>query len=283
MDYWNLIRPRIVAMVLLSMMVAAETAGPEPPPWPLLVHALAGTALVIAGAVALNQRMECRGDAAMARTAGRPLPSGRLSPQQATRFGLLVSATGLGYLLLFCDNRLLVALAALSWLMYLATYTPLKARTAWQTPVGALAGAMPVMLGAATAAAPHSWMALTLFGIVYFWQFPHSMAIAWLYRHQFAAAAVQLATVVDPSGRSAGVLAVLGAAILLPVSMAPALFASACWQYSLCALLASGGYLAAAAAFWLQPKDRVARWLLRASLVYLPVLLAALWLFGRMR
>jgi len=206
------------------------------------------------------------------------LPSSRLSPRQVTRFGMAVSAAGLGYLLLFAENGLLVALAALSWAIYLGTYTPLKSRTAWQTPVGALAGAMPVMLGAATAAAPGSLTALTLFGIVYFWQFPHSMAIAWLYRHQFAAAEVKLATVRDPSGRSAGVLAVLGAAMLLPLSMAPAAFSSAGWQYPVCALVAGSTYLASAAAFCLRPGDLAARWLLRASLVYLPVLLAALWL-----
>ena len=179
---------------------------------------------------------------------------------------------------IFSANWLLVALAALSWAIYLFTYTPLKSRTAWQTPVGALAGAMPVMLGAATAGAPTSLMALTLFGIVYFWQFPHAMAIAWLYRRQFAAAEVKLATVLDPSGRSAGVLAVLGAVILLPVSMLPATCGGMGWEYAFCALLAGSAYGAVAVIFLLRPADVSARWLLRASLVYLPVLLAALWL-----
>jgi heme o synthase len=276
MAYWKLIRPRIIVLVLLSMMVAAWTAGREPPPWPLLVHVLAGTALVIAGAIALNQRMEAGGDAKMARTAGRPLPSGRLSARQVTCFGIAISAAGLAYLAFFSQNYRLVALAAVSWAIYLGTYTPLKSRTAWQTPVGALAGAMPVLLGAATAGALASPTALCLFGIVYFWQFPHAMAIAWLYRQQFAAADVKLATVLDPSGHSAGMLAVLGAAILLPVSITPTWFAWWGWPYACCALAAGLAYLVVAVAFWLRPEDLAARWLLRASLVYLPVIFAAM-------
>lgn len=263
-------------MVLFTMSVAACTAGPTAPPWPLLLHALLGTALVIAGAVALNQRLELRGDAKMARTAGRPLPTGRLTRGQATRFGVAASLAGLAYLALLTANWPLVALAGASWVIYLATYTPLKSRTAWQTPIGAVAGAMPTLLGAATARAEFSTMVWALFGIVYFWQFPHAMAIAWLYRREFAAADVKLATVVDPSGRLAGRLACGGAAALLPVSLVPAASAPVDWKYELCAALLGVGYLALAIGFLRRPDDVTARWLLRGSLVYLPVLLVAL-------
>jgi protoheme IX farnesyltransferase len=275
-DYWTLARPRIIALVLLSMAVAAWTAGGQPPSWPLLAHSLIGTALVIAGAVALNERMELRGDARMARTAARPLPSGRLNLRQVTRFGLAASAIGLLYLAALTANSRLIALTALSWIIYLGTYTPLKSRTPWQTPIGAVAGAMPTLLGAAAADAGFSLMALTLFAIVYCWQFPHSMAIAWLYRRDFATAEVKVATVVDPTGRTAGVMAALGAAVLVPVSLVPAMFSWAGWGYAVCATLLGAGYLLFALRFLYRAENGTARGLLRASLVYLPALLAAL-------
>lgn len=274
-DYFRLARPRIVALVLFAVTVAAYTAGDKTPPWQAVAHALVGTTLVIAGAIALNQRLELHGDAKMPRTADRPLPSGRLQRRQVTRFGLATSAAGFLYLVLWTPPQL-VALAAVSWVIYVWTYTPLKLLTTWQTPVGAVAGAMPMLLGAAAAGAPFSPMSLVLFGILYFWQFPHAMAIAWLYRDQFARAEVKVATVVDPTGRTAGIMAVLGAVLLLPISLIPSLTALAGWQYGVAALLSGLGYTACASAFLHHRNDRTARWLLRASLIYLPLVLAAL-------
>jgi len=274
-DYWTLIRPRIVAMVLFAMAVAAWTAGSKGPSWAELTHALAGTALVIVGAVALNQRLEISGDARMPRTTGRPLPSGRLTRAAVTRFGLLVSALGLAYLVLFSLPGV-VALAVVSWAVYVWAYTPLKSRSAWQTPVGAAAGAMPMLLGAAVVRSPMSPMALSLFGIVYSWQFPHAMAIAWLYREQFATAEVKLATVVDPSGRTAGWLAVAGSMLLLTVSMVPSIRGLTGWRYNVPALILGYGYMACSFAFLRHPDDRTARRLFWASVLYLPLLLAAL-------
>ena len=219
-DYWSLTRPRIVTLVLLAMAVSAWTTGGSAPSWPALAHALLGAAMVIAGAIALNQRLECQGDAQMPRTASRPLPAHRLGRRQVTCFGLAATALGLAYLTVM-TNPTLTVLAAIGWLAYVGVYTPLKPRTSWQTPVGAAAGAMPVLLGAAVVDAAFSPWALILFGIVYFWQFPHSMAIAWRYRQEFAAAGVKVATVTDPSGRTAGLWAVLGAAALLPISLMP--------------------------------------------------------------
>ena len=242
-EYWRLIRPGIVGMVLFSMAVAAWTAGERPPAWQTMFHALFGTALVIVGAIALNQRLEYRGDAKMPRTAGRPLPAGRLSERQVTRFGLLVAALGAVYLAVWCSVPLLI-LAAASWALYVWAYTPLKSRSVWQTPVGALAGAMPMLLGAAAADALWSVMALTLFGVLFFWQLPHSMAIAWLYRHEFASADVKLATVVDPSGRTAGIVAAAGAVLVMPVSLIPSLYGLASWQYGVVALLLGYAYMA---------------------------------------
>lgn len=276
--YWRLVRPRIVVMVLFSMAVAAATAGPERPSWAEIIPALLGTALVIAGAMALNQRLETRGDASMPRTAGRPLPSGRLTDRQATWFGILVSALGLGCLLAWTPPGVVV-LAIASWVVYVCVYTPLKSRSAWQTPVGAVAGAMPVLIGAAVVRAPMSPMALTLFAVVCLWQLPHAMAIAWLYREEFASAEVKLATVVDPSGRTAAIVAVLGAAALAPISLIPSIISPADWPYAATAILLGICYLASAIRFLQRRNDATARRLLWASLVYLPALLAALLLW----
>ncbi len=282
-DYWKLTRPGILVMVLFTMAVAARTAGQEfqrVPSWPAVAHALLGTALVIAGAMALNQRLEIRRDEKMPRTAGRPLPAGRLTYRQVTCFGLLVSAAGLAYLMLMSGWGV-VAAAIASWVVYVCIYTPLKSRSAWQTPVGAVAGAMPVLIGATVARAPMSHMTLSLFGIVCLWQFPHSMAIAWLYRDQFARAGVRLATVADPSGRTAGIVAMLGSVLLLPVSLIPSMCDLADGPHAVTALLLGHAYMACSFGFLLRRTDAAARRLLWASLVYLPVLFAVLLLFGR--
>jgi len=274
-DWWRLIRPRILGMVLLTMTVAALTAGDEPPPWPVLVHALAGSGLLIAGAIALNQRLEWRSDARMRRTGPRPLPSGRLSVRQATWFGVLASAAGLGYLALALPP--IVALVGLvSWIVYVWLYTPLKLLSAWQTPLGALAGAAPALMGAAAAGHPWSIPALSLFGIVYFWQFPHAMAIAWLCRDDFAAAGLKVATVVDPTGRTAAAVSLLGATLLVPVSLTPTWAGLSGWGYTVAVCILGLGYLACSALFFVRTGDRTARTLLRCSLVYLPAACAAL-------
>jgi heme o synthase len=211
----------------------------------------------------------------MARTAGRPLPSGRLTRRQVTRFGLAATAIGLGYLAV-ATSAVLTASAAAGWLIYVGIYTPLKTRSAWQTPVGAAAGALPVLLGAAAVGEPMSPWAIILFGIVYCWQFPHSMAIAWLYRQQFAAAGVKVAVVTDPTGRAAAIWAVLGAAALLAISLSPLCFSLAGTSYGVCAAVLGVAFLGFAVAFARRRDDVTARRLLWASLIYLPAILGVL-------
>lgn len=271
----QLIRPRIIVAVLFTVLVAAWTAGPRPAAWPAIVHTCLGTCLVVAGAVVLNQWQERHSDRKMARTATRPLPAGRLSGPLAVCIGLGVSAAGFGYLF-FLAGRPVAAAAAFGWLVYVWIYTPLKPRTAWQTPVGALAGAMPAVIGATAAGATFSTLALVQVGILFLWQLPHTMAIGWLYRRQFAAAKLPLATVVDPSGRLAAAVAVLGAAALLAVSLMPAIVGPLSWGYAVAAVFLGGGYLAGAVKFSLARSDTTARLLLRASLVYLPAMFAVL-------
>lgn len=273
--YWNLVRPRIVGMVLFSLVVAALASTSPPPGWTVVVHALVGSGLVIVGAIALNQRLERQTDARMPRTAARPLPSGRLSPRGVTVFGIAASAAGLVYLAVFV-NVAIVALAALSWVIYVWVYTPLKMFTPWQTPIGAVAGAMPVLLGAAAAgglAGPNAW---TLFGVLYLWQFPHAMAIAWLYREQFAMAPSRVATVVDPSGRTAARIAVAGAAMLVPAGLAPVVMGTAGPVYGVVATAFGLAYLVPAVRFLARRDDATARTLLRVSFFHLPAVFIAL-------
>ena len=279
-DYWQLTRPCIVAMVLLAVVMAAWMTAESRPFWGDVLPALLGTALVVGGAIALNERLEWQGDAKMARTAARPLPAGRLGRRQVTFFGLATTVLGL-VVLAAATNRTLTLLAAAGWLVYVAVYTPLKTRSPWQTPLGALAGATPVLLGAAAVGQAFSPWALLLFGMVFLWQFPHSMAVAWRYRQQFAAAGVKLAAVTDPTGRSAGRWAMAGAAALLPLSLAPLWLFSAPATYGVGAGLLGAAYLGLAVGFARRPDDATARRLLLASLVYLPALFAVLLLAGR--
>lgn len=274
-DYLQLTRPRIVVMALFAVAVAAWTTGEESPTWQSMIHAIVGTGLITAGSVALNQRIEHRSDAMMARTAERPVPAGRMLPRHAMAFGVLLSLAGLAYLA-FCSSQLVAAVAATSWVFYVALYTPLKALSVWQTPVGAVAGAMPALIGGAVAAAPLGPMTLALFAIMFLWQFPHAMAIAWVYREQYTRAGLHLATVYDPTGRMAGVLAVLGAAALLPASLLPAALVRVPIAFGAAAAVFSVAYLAVALRFLLRRDDVRARQLLWASFVHLPAILLTL-------
>ena len=266
--------------MLLTMAIAALTAAPQTPPWPRLIHAIIGTALLIAGASAMNQVLERQGDAKMARTASRPLPTRRLTPRQVTLFAVLLSIAGAVYLTTLATLSVTL-LAVLSWSIYVLIYTPLKRVSVWQTAVGSLTGAIPVFLGAATAGAIFAPVSLVLFGIVFFWQLPHTAAIGWIYRQEYAHAGVKVAAVVDPSGRLAGKMAVFGAACLLPLSLIPAMLSITGWTYGSIALGLGLADLAIAARFLLKPDDAIAHTLRRMSLVHLPILLVSLLLAVR--
>ncbi len=280
-DYAELTKLRISVMVLVTVAVAAFVGNWGPPaPW-LMVSTLLGTALVAASASALNQRLERRTDSLMPRTADRPLPAGRISDRAALRFGAATIALGLVWLAV-AVNLATAALGALTWLLYVAVYTPLKTRTPLNTVVGAVAGALPTLMGwtavggsLSLAAGGGGLMAATLFLIVYLWQFPHFMAIAWIYRRQYTAAGLKMLTVVDPSGRRAGAQAVAAALALSAISLVP-LAHYAGWVYCGSALALGAAYLAASVRFGWRRDEASARLLLATSLVYLPVLLVLL-------
>jgi protoheme IX farnesyltransferase len=273
--YWQLIRPRILGLVLLTLVITAIVSRGSDFSWVLLGHAVAGSTLVILGAIALNARLEYARDVRMPRTAARPLPAGRLTTGQVTWFAVATSVLGMVYLWGLA-NGWTTALAIASWLIYVWIYTPLKLFTAWQTPIGAVAGAMPVLLGSAAVGHPLSATALALFGMVYFWQFPHAMAVAWLYRDDFAAGDLRVATVVDPSGRIAASISLLGAFALLPISLVPTLIGTVGWGYGVVALAMGISYLAAGLVFFMHRNDRSARQVLLVSLAYIPVVFVAI-------
>jgi heme o synthase len=281
--YLELSKPRIASLVLVVVAVSAFAGHWGPPqPW-IWFHTLLGTALIAASASTFNQLIERASDAHMQRTANRPLPSGRLQISQAVSYGIITLTIGMLELLTMV-NLLTAVFGGLTWLMYVTMYTPLKAKTAGNTAVGAVAGALPVLIGWASVGAsfslvggplPDGIYVAALFLILYLWQFPHFMAIAWIYRRQYADAGLQMLTVVDSTGRRAGAQAVLGALALLPISAIPALQMPS-QIYFIGAMILGVAYLAASIGFCWQRNERSARLLLQTSLVYLPVLLLLL-------
>ena len=274
-DYLELTKPRIATMVLVTVAVAALVADwGLPNPW-LLANTLLGTALVAASASALNQWLERDTDALMPRTRNRPLPAGRLSGGEVVRFGAFTGAIGVTYLALAVGLPT-AAFGLLTWVLYVCVYTPMKTRTASNTAVGAIAGALPVLMGWTAVGGALDLRAWSLFLIVFLWQFPHFMAIAWIYRQQYGAAGLKMLPVVDESGYRAAAQAIVSALVLIPVSLVPVLARPAAELYFVFAVLFGLGQLACAVGFFVQLSDASARRLLLASLVYLPAMMGLL-------
>ena len=275
-DYLELTKPKIAALELVTLAVAAFVAGWVPANPLVLVHALVGTALIAGSASALNQWLERDTDALMERTAQRPLPAGRLGTWEVALFSTVSVVAGMVYLAL-ATNALTALLGLVTWVIYVWIYTPLKSRTTLNTPVGAVAGAIPILMGWTAGGAPLDSRALVLFAIVFLWQFPHFMAIAWIYRRQYAQAGLKMSPVVDPSGRSTGRVAVWLAAALVPVTLLPALIEP---PVGIGYFLAAGVFgliqLYCAVSFRRRLDEPSARRLMRVSVVYLPALLLVL-------
>jgi protoheme IX farnesyltransferase len=274
-DYVELTKPKIAMMVLVTVAVAAFVAGWGPPSGWLLLHTLVGTALVAASASAFNQWLERDTDALMARTADRPLPAGRLSGSQVLAFGFVTIVLGIVYLAASV-SLLTAALGLLTWALYVVIYTPLKRLTPANTAVGAVAGALPVLMGWTAVGVPLDLRGWSLFLIVFLWQFPHFMAIAWIYRRDYDGAGLKMLSTVDPSGFRAGAQAIVAALVLVPVSVVPCLTLPAGSIFLVWALVLGLGQLLCAVAFFVQKTDTSARRLLLASLVYLPAMMGLL-------
>lgn len=269
-DHLELVKPRIVALELVTVAVAAYLASPHGLDALTLLHAIVGTAMVAASAGAMNQWWERSSDARMLRTACRPLPAGRLSARQAWTFSMVLLVLGAVELLVFV-RPLTSAIAVMTWLLYILVYTPLKSRSPLNTVVGAVGGALPILIGWTATDAPLGMSAAALVAGMFLWQFPHFMAIAWLYRSDYQRAGQPMLTVVDPTGLRAGAQAIAGALALLPVSLIPALSpdAGSSAIYCMWTVLLGLGLVLTAILFALYRDERSARWLLRSSLLYL--------------
>jgi protoheme IX farnesyltransferase len=273
-DLITLTKPRITLMVVLTAMFGYYLAAPEIDP-ATLVNLLVGTALSCAGAGVLNMAMEKRADGAMHRTRNRPIPAGRVATGTAVSYGGILATAGVA-LLAVKVNGLTAVLSAATLILYLLVYTPLKSRTSLCTIVGAIPGALPPVMGWAAARGTLDGGAWALFGVLFFWQLPHFLALAWMYREDYERAGYPMLSVGDPEGASTARQVVLQTLALLLISLAPV------WMG-----LAGGAYLAGAAALgvaflafglaFAQVRSRErARRLFFASLAYLPGILGLL-------
>ena len=274
-DFVTLTKPRLNFLVLITTLAGMYLGAPEGVPLAILVHGLVGTALVAGGAAALNQVWERETDSLMRRTRLRPIAGGRLRIADGTWFGILLAGTGLVELL-WEVNTLSAAVAAATLVSYVLVYTPLKKRTSLATLIGAVPGALPPVIGWAAATGTISIPAIVLFGIVFLWQMPHFLAIAWLYRDDYEHAGIPLLPVLEPDGRRTGQQALLYAAALWPVSLLPAVVGIADAPYSIVATVLGFGLIALSALFARDRTTKTARHLFLYSITYLPLLWAAL-------
>jgi len=271
-DYVELSKPRIVLMVLVTAFVGFYLGSESVPDYSKLLQMLFGTALAAAGTLALNQVLERDTDAKMERTRRRPLPDGRLQTREALWFGLLVTAAGLVYLLL-AVNLLSALVTGLITASYLLWYTPMKLRSSLCVLVGAVPGALPPVIGWVAATGSLDVGAGVLFAIMFLWQVPHTLAIARLYRSDYARAGIQFLPVIDLNGESTSRQVITHTAALLAVSLLPTLLGVAGPVYFVVAFILGVGFLLSGVRLALESTLPRARALLFASLIYLPVLL----------
>ena len=277
--YIALTKPRITWLILMSTGVGyffglKQVSGGgtlSSLNWVLLIHTLIGTGLTASGTAALNQWYERAADALMRRTAGRPLPTGRMTPPRAMWFGIALAALGVAELAIWV-NLLAAVLGALTLGSYLFIYTPLKQRSHLATMVGALPGAMPPLMGYAASAGVLTAEAWTLFAILFIWQFPHFLAIAWMYREDYARAGIRMLPVVEPDLMSTGRQIILYASTLIPVSLFPVLLGMTGKVYLAGALILGMLFLYTGVRVAFDRTNVRARQVLLASIIYLPVI-----------
>lgn len=270
--YYELTKPGIAGFVMITAGVSYYVAARGVVAVGPLLHTLLGTVLATAGALALNQYLERDVDARMSRTAGRPVPSGRLPAAHALAFGVALIALGVGHLW-FRVGPLPALLTLAAAVAYDFVYTPLKSRSYLATFAGAIPGAMPALIGWSAATGTVALGALVLFAIAFLWQIPHVLSLAWLLREDYARAGFLLTPPSDPEGRTIGRQAVLYSAVLIPVSLAPTALGLTGWVY-LAGALALGVALLGGSAHAAARMSRPAlRRLFVGSLIYQPLLL----------
>jgi protoheme IX farnesyltransferase len=270
--YVVLTKPDVTFLVVITTVAGFYLGSRGALDWALLAHTLFGTTLVGAGTAALNQYIERDMDAVMRRTASRPLPLGTLQPADVLRFGVALVIIGAVWLAV-AVNALSAFLAMATCVFYLGLYTPLKTRTTLATAIGALPGALPPMIGWAAARGNLSAGAWILFAILFFWQFPHFFAIAWMYREDYARAGIRMLPVVDPTGDATFGQIVATSAILVPVSLLPSVIGMSGMRYFTGALIL--GILLLQVSLWAnRSRTNVrAKWLMHATVAHIPLLL----------
>ena len=273
-DFVELTKPRLTALVVVVAVAGAWIAAPGAVQLALLLHLAAGMGLVVGGANALNMVIERDLDARMERTRSRPLPAGRLGAAGAACFGIAAAAVGAVWLA-WATTPAAAVVAVTSFALYVGVYTPLKRTTTLNTQVGAISGALPAVIGWAAVRGTvevHGWL---LFAILYLWQIPHFLAIAWMYREDYRRGGFCMLPRMDASGAATARQAVVAALVLLPVSLVPTSAGLAGPLYFVAAAALGTLYLRAALRFWRasEQRDAAARSLMRVSLFYLPLLL----------
>jgi protoheme IX farnesyltransferase len=271
--YVVLTKPDVTFLVVITTVAGFYLGSTGPVDWARLAQTLFGTLLVAGGTAALNQYVERDMDAVMRRTAARPLPTGTLKPSEVLIFGAVTIVFGTAWLALTV-NALAAFIAFATSASYLALYTPLKTRTTLATAVGAIPGALPPLIGWAAARGSLSEGGWILFAILFVWQFPHFMAIAWMYREDYARAGIQMLPVVDRKGDATFNVIVSFSAILVPVSLLPSVMGMAGIRYFFGALVL--GMILLQVSLWAnRARTNVrAKWLMHATVIHIPVLLA---------
>src|SRR6266705_4573006 len=275
-DYWSLTKPEVNFLIAVTTAAGFWMGAPASFahfPWTSLLHTLIGTVLVASGAATLNQLIELRFDGQMRRTARRPLVSRRIEQYHALWFGISLSVIGAIYLAV-TTNALASLLSILTLLGYLFLYTPLKRKTPLCTLVGALPGAAPPLIGWAGASGSLSAEAWVLYAILFLWQFPHFMAIAWMYREDYARAGYRTLPLGERQGRFMAWQTIVFSLALIPVSLGPALLHRAGLGYFVGVFVLSSGFFYYAARLAFCRTNTTARRLLFASIVYLPLIFA---------
>jgi protoheme IX farnesyltransferase len=274
-DFVELTKPRVVVMVAVTALVGYYLGAGQSGAYGGLVPTLVGVALAAAGTLALNQVLERDIDARMARTRRRPLPDGRLQPGESLVFGLVTTALGV-LLLLLTVGYPAAAVTVATAVLYLGVYTPLKRVTPLATVIGAIPGALPPVAGWVAARGDLGVGAAVLFAILFLWQLPHTLAIARLYREDYARAGIRVLPVVDPDGASTDRQIVAGALALYVAGLLPTLIGLAGPVYFFGAMALGAAFLACGVAQALFPSTGAARRVMLASFVYLPLLLGLL-------
>jgi protoheme IX farnesyltransferase len=275
-DYLELTKPKIALMALFTVGAGYLLGAGGRADVRTLFFVLFGSGLVAAGGSALNQLFERRIDARMRRTMKRPLPAGRITPEEAAAFGSALAGAGLALLVATVPAPAALA-AALTFVLYAFIYTPLKTLTAWNTAVGAVPGALPPVIGWYAARGWGAWEgAAVVFGVLFLWQIPHFLAIAWMYRADYASGGLKMLPGCDPRGKWTAVVMVATAAALVPLGFCAAPAGLGGWVFAAGATVFGALFLRRTVEFARNRTDRTARRVLLASLVYLPGVFALL-------